>query len=102
MLPTAGRLLLLLLLAVDWAADPSQLAPTVRLLSHSLGSTECFCGSVKSGEEVGKASRLVRRDVVGRRLCEGARRPQALLRTRQLPHDITGTPLVYVFMSIRQ
>jgi hypothetical protein len=41
-----SRLFLLLLLGVDWAASPEQLAPAVRLLARPLASTECFCHSL--------------------------------------------------------
>ena len=39
------RLLLFLLLALDWAADPSLLAPVVEPLSKPWCSTENFCPS---------------------------------------------------------
>jgi hypothetical protein len=43
-----SRLFLLLLLGVDWAATPDQLAPAVSVLAHRLASTECFCHSLVS------------------------------------------------------
>lgn len=43
-----SRLFLLLLLGVDWAAAPDQLAPAVRMLAHAMASTECFCHSLVS------------------------------------------------------
>src|SRR5438876_581161 len=46
MAPVLSRLFLLLLLACDWAADPSWLAPTLQALSAPLASTECFCHSL--------------------------------------------------------
>jgi hypothetical protein len=41
-----SRLFLLLLLAVDWAASPEQLAPAVALLAKPMASTECYCDSL--------------------------------------------------------
>jgi hypothetical protein len=38
----AGRLLLLLLLGVDWVASPEQLAPSVRALARRNASTVCL------------------------------------------------------------
>jgi hypothetical protein len=41
-----ARLFLLLLLAVDWGAEPEHLAPAVRMLARRLSSTECICPSL--------------------------------------------------------
>jgi hypothetical protein len=40
-----GRLFLFVLLALDWAADPTLLAPAVELLAQAWGSTENVCPS---------------------------------------------------------
>jgi hypothetical protein len=42
MSPLTVRLLLTLLLGVDWAADPAQLPPAVRALARRNGSTVCL------------------------------------------------------------
>jgi hypothetical protein len=41
-----SRLFLLLLLVVDWAASPEQLAPGVELEGQPWASSECFCYSL--------------------------------------------------------
>jgi hypothetical protein len=51
------RLLLFLLLAVDWAADPALLAPAVQPLASPWCSTENFCPSGGYQREVLHQSR---------------------------------------------
>jgi hypothetical protein len=55
MSPRIGRLLLLLLLACDWAVDPYQ---GTSPLSRPLASTESFCHSLVHREHARQASAL--------------------------------------------
>jgi hypothetical protein len=50
-----GRFLLLLLV-VDWAADPARLAPALRALARSQASTENVCPSAGYREDVCRAA----------------------------------------------
>jgi hypothetical protein len=103
MLSLVGRLFLLLLLALDWAADPALLAPAVALLASPWGSTENVCPS--GGYQ---------RDVL--RQCRPERRPAPAAYPSATPASRPGRPRpasrpsrgpapvgpVYVFMSIRR
>jgi hypothetical protein len=100
----AARLFLLLLLGVDWAADPAQLPPAIRLLARRMASTECFCHS------------LTRRSDALRTACP-AGRPHGLpsrwrraatthlwpaLLAQEPARVSLGAGLIYLFMSIRR
>jgi hypothetical protein len=61
-----GRLFLLVLLACDWAADPSLLAPAVQGLAAPFASTVCFCHSVVHRAALYKACTAARDDATRR------------------------------------
>jgi hypothetical protein len=98
----AGRLFLLSLLAVDWAADSTLVAPAVQPLAAPMASTECYCHSLACRQIICTASTcttqpaFVGGHTAAAALCprRGARRPEAPLAAGP------GHSLVYVFMSI--
>jgi hypothetical protein len=98
-----GRLFLLLLLAVDWAADPSVLAPAVKALAAPMASTECFCHSWSNRQDIRNESAPASQptfstdDMTGAACC-----PQLpCLWAEPVPAAHPPTHLVYVFMAIR-
>jgi hypothetical protein len=95
----ALRLLLLLLLAVDWATDPFQGTSS---LSQPLASTEVHCHSLQRHAEVIKVcAEAPWLCIPGSSTLVPACHP---LPSRPRPLDATGPcqSLVYVFMSIRR
>jgi hypothetical protein len=102
MAPVLSRLFLLLLLACDWAADPSRLPPAVRALSAPLSSTECFCHSLAHRAEIGWGCAPDR--------CPRAAAPAACpdppsaspVPQEADPVPLPGSALVYALMSLRR
>jgi hypothetical protein len=103
MYPILPRLFLLLLLGVDWAADPSQVAPALEPLAAPLASTECFCHSTVYRDalldECASAPVLA---LAVPDFCDitPAQAPAPRLPEWQPPAP--GAGLVYVFMSLRR
>jgi hypothetical protein len=95
-----ARLLLLLLLGVDWAADPSLVAPALQLLARPLASTENLCPSVAYREAVRKESAPAPQAAPAPRPHrQPAPRPRPGL---PAPAVALSVDLVYVLMSIRR
>jgi hypothetical protein len=97
-----SRLLLLVLLGLDWAADPTLLAPAVEVFAGAWRSTENVCPSVNY-------QRVVRRVVApATGPSSRERAPDASARTRPEPraritHQFaSATSRLYVFMSLRR
>jgi hypothetical protein len=101
--PLVGRLFLLLMLAVDWYADPALLAPSLCLLAKPWCSTENVCPSCGYQQEVLRQSRpdhdtsgpVPAADIAPLESASSrdvARMPPALNPVRHL----------YVFMSLRR
>jgi hypothetical protein len=98
-----GRLLLLVLLAIDWAADPDLLAPTVRALAARLASTECYCHSLRCREEARReaipAGSADPGPVAPPTTAPACPCPES--RSPPDPGGVARAGLVYLFMSIR-
>jgi hypothetical protein len=96
-----GRLLLLFLLGVDWAADPELLAPAVQALAAPMASTECCCPSLSYRHDIRSQSDAVPQPTV---LAEhtsltAVGRDPCGLRTES--HAVCArTDVRYVFMCI--
>ncbi len=99
----AGRLFLLLLLALDWAADPALLAPAVSLLASPWGSTENVCPSGGYQRDVLRQCRPVRSPAPAARPSATPAprlgRPRPASRPSRAPAPVSP---VYVFMSLRR
>ena len=96
----AGRLFLLFLLGVDWAADPSLLAPAVRPLAAPMASTECFCHSWSYRQYIRYQSAPHPTFPVGDTIWPAVSPPPGELWAEVIPAVYSPTRLVYVFMSI--
>jgi hypothetical protein len=97
------RLFLLLLLALDWAADPALLAPALQLLANPWCSTENICPSGGYQRAVLQQSRP----------SQGRSRPSPALdtaspesaRTRKavrIPLILYSVNHLYVFLSLQR
>jgi hypothetical protein len=96
------RVLLFVLLGLDWAADPSLLAPALHPLAKAWCNTENVCPS-------GGYQRALRREVApAKRPSDherfaGARAPSApAVPAAGLVRTISLAGLLYVFMSLRR
>jgi hypothetical protein len=97
-----GRLLLLLLLVCDWAADPSL---GTSPLSAPLASTESFCHSLAHREAVRQGCRPAPQGGPGglppHPHAEVPPPPHAQM-AQEPPTPAPASSLVYVFMSLRR
>lgn len=99
----AGRLLLLVLLALDWAAAPTLVAPALQSLARPWANTENVCPS-------GAYREAMRRECapepqVGTFGCmprEGTRPTGKLCPASRTSAAVHGTNMVYVFMTLRR
>jgi hypothetical protein len=104
MYPLIGRLLLLLLLGVDWAANPSQVAPAVQSLAAPLASTENFCHSLVRRKEIDEQSA----PELGGTFCPCSLLPHTspplsnLLPVSLVGDSASFTNLIYLFMALRR
>jgi hypothetical protein len=98
MRPLLGRLLLLLLLACDWAADPCQ---GTSPLSEPFASTETFCHSLIHRVEISRQCAPLLGPLLDLLPCSALScsfpPATAFVRSRSLDTD-----LVYLFRSIRR
>jgi hypothetical protein len=96
------RVLLFLLLGLDWAADPSLLAPALHPLAKAWCNTENVCPS-------GGYQRALRREIApakrpsDRQRIAGAPAPSApTFRAEWLARATSLAGQLYVFMSLRR
>jgi hypothetical protein len=95
-----GRLLLLLLLACDWAVDSFQ---GTSPLSRPLGSTECFCHSLAHRQAICQGCLPApQAGPGGPPALTGMAPPRPALRAQESPDAAPAAGLVYVFMSLRR
>jgi hypothetical protein len=95
-----GRLLLLLLLACDWAADPHQ---GTSPLSRPLASTECICHSLAHREAVRQGCLPALQGGPGGPPAHVSTPwPRPAPRVQEPPDTAPAAGFVYVFMSLRR
>jgi hypothetical protein len=99
----AVRLLLLVLLAIDWAAGPCDVALALAPLAHELGSTEVSCHSLERQAEITRVCALAP--------CLCRTGTPAFLPSASPLQSWPGTPCIlpwpdnpslYVFMSLQR
>jgi hypothetical protein len=103
MLPIVHRLFLALLLAIDWAADPSLLAPGLEVLAAPLASTECYCYSLKQRDEIRKVAGTAQGEHEARQPgCHRRHLPRPDPRPRKPPQTVRAVRLVYLLLFLRR
>ena len=101
MRPVLSRAFLLLLLATDWAADPSMVAPALQPLARRWGNTTCFCHSAAHRETIRQVLTSAPELAPDcHALPSGQPQPFAPER-REPPHTFHHSDLLYVLLSIR-
>jgi hypothetical protein len=97
------RLLLLLLLALDWVANPALLAPVVQPLATPWCSTENVCPSGGYQQEVLRQSRPDLDAAGSGPAADIAPLESALPRdVARMPSALSPVSLLYVFLSLRR
>jgi hypothetical protein len=95
------RLLLFLLLAVDWAADPALLAPAVQPLASPWCSTENFCPSSGYQREVLQQSRPLQTSPILGRAADSSS-PKVTPDAVGMVSAFNPVSHLYVFLSLRR
>jgi hypothetical protein len=101
MRPVLSRLFLFALLAIDWWADPSLVAPALQPLASRWGNTTCVCHSVAHRETIRQVLTSPPQPTLD---CPPlpCGEPEPFAAVRQEPtHTFRDTDLLYVFLSIR-
>ena len=101
MRPVLSRLFLLLLLACDFAADPSMVAPALEPSSAPMAFTTCFCHSVVYRETLRQVLTSEPEHAVDCPIL-ACRQPEPFaVAWQEPPHTFHSSDLPYVFQSIR-
>jgi hypothetical protein len=97
-----ARGLLLVLLAVDWAADPALVAPAVAAQARRWSNTETVCPGVAYRHASRRDCAPALRPAPGRSAPDGSPRLRLTSRPDAARCADSASSLVYLFMSIRR